>query len=118
MLTLEKIASKYFKTNLELEMSQEEEVQFQLAEECWLCGNPLDYTKVRDHDHLTGKYRGAAHNICNIICKQRSSSFVPIFSHNFSGYDCHLIFQELLIQAFEKGYERTKNNSKITGKLC
>ena len=56
MLTLEKIASKYFKTNLELEMSQEEEVQFQLAEECWLCENPLDDTKVRDHDHLTGKY--------------------------------------------------------------
>ena len=105
MLTLEKIASKYFKTNLELEMSQEKEVQFQLAEECWLCENPLDDTKVRDHDHLTGKYRGAAHNICNINCKQRSSSFVPIFFHNFSGYDCHLIFQELLIQAFEKGYE-------------
>ena len=105
MLTLEKIASKYFKTNLELEMSQEEEVQFQLAEECWLCENPLDDTKVRDHDHLTGKYRGAAHNICNINCKQRSSSFVPIFFHNISGYDCHLIFQELLIQVFEKGYE-------------
>ena len=105
MLTLEKIASKYYKTNLELEMSQEEEVQFQLAEECWLCENPLDDTKVRDHDHLTGKYRGAAHNICNINCKQRSSSFVPLFFHNFSGYDCHLKFQELLIQAFEKRYE-------------
>ena len=105
MLTLEKIASKYFKTNLELEMSQEEVVQFEQAEECWLCENPLDDTKVRDHDHLTGKYRGAAHNICNIQSQQRSSSFVPIFFHNFSGYDCHLIFEELLIQAFEKGYE-------------
>ena len=61
--------------------------------------------KVRDHDHLTGKYRGAAHNICNINCIQRSLGFVPIFFHNFSGYDCHLIFEELLIQAFEKGYE-------------
>ena len=58
--------------------------------------------------NLTGKYRGAAHNICNINCKQRSSSFVPIFFHNFSGYDCHLIFQELLIQAFEKGDEPKK----------
>ena len=115
MLTSEKLASKYFKTNLELEMSQEEEVQFEQAEECWLCEQPftedtalqaelLRY-KVRDHDHLTGKYRGAAHNICYINCKQRSSSFVPIFFHNFSGYDCHLIFEELLIQAFEKGYE-------------
>ena len=107
MVTLEKIASKYFKTNLELEMSQEEEVQFQLAEECWLCDNPLDDTKVRDHDHLTGKYRGAAHNICNINCKQRSSSFVPIFFHNFSGYDCHLIFEELLTEAYNQNYNPT-----------
>ena len=104
-MTLEKIASKYFKTNLELEMSQEEEVQFEQAEECWLCEATLGDDKVRDHDHLTGKYRGAAHNICNIQSQQRSSSFVPIFFHNFSGYDCHLIFEELLIQAFEKGYE-------------
>ena len=106
MLKLELEANKHFKTNLELEMSQEEEeVQFEQAEECWLCENPLEGEKVRDHDHLTGKYRGAAHNKCNINCKQRSSSFVPIFFHNFFGYDCHLIFQELLIQAFEKGYE-------------
>ena len=105
MLKLELEANKYFKTNLELEMSQEEEVQFEQAEECWLCENPLGGEKVRDHDHLTGKYRGAAHNICNINCKQRSSSFVPILFHNYSGYDCHLIFQELLIQAFAKGYE-------------
>ena len=105
MLILEHKANKYFKTNLELQITPQEEESFQLAEECWLCENPLDDTKVRDHDHLTGKYRGAAHNICNINVKQRSSSFVPIFFHNFSGYDCHLIFQELLIQAFEKGYE-------------
>ena len=100
MLTLEKIANNYFETNLELEITPQEEESFQLAEECWLCENPLDDTKVRDHDHLTGKYRGAAHNICNINCKQRSSSFVPIFFHNFSGYDCHLIFEELLTEAY------------------
>ena len=92
-----------------MSQEEEEEVQFEQAEKCWLCEQPFTEDtalhKVRDHDHLTGKYRGAAHNICNINCKQRSSSFVPIFFHNFSGYDCHLIFEELLIQAFEKGYE-------------
>ena len=36
MLTLEKIASKYFKTNLELQITPQEEESFQLAEECWL----------------------------------------------------------------------------------
>ena len=104
MLTLEKVASKYFKTNLELEITPQEEESFQLAEGCWLCENPLDDTKVRDHDHLTGKYRGAAHNICNINVKQKSSSFVPIFFHNFSGYDCHLIFEELLTEAYNQKY--------------
>ena len=56
MLTLEKIASKYFKTNLELEITPQEEESFQLVEECWLCETPLDDTNLRDHDHLTGKY--------------------------------------------------------------
>ena len=88
-------------------MSQEEEVQFQLAEECWLCENPLEGEKVRDHDHLTGKYRGAAHNICNKNCKQKSSSFVPIFFHNFSGHDCHLIFEKLLTEAYNQNYNPT-----------
>ena len=107
MLTLEKIASKYFKTNLELEINPQEEESFQFAEECWLCEEPFTEDKVRDHDHLTGKYRGAAHNICNINCKQRSSSFVPIFFHNFSGYDCHLIFEELLTEAYNQNYNPT-----------
>ena len=98
---------------MELQISPEEEEQFQLAEECCFCENSLGgdtegaLRKVRDHDHLTGKYRGAAHNICNINCKQKSSSFLPIFFHNFSGYDCHLIFEELLTQAYKMGYDPT-----------
>ena len=107
MLKLELEANKYFKTNLELQITPQEEESFQLAEGCWLCENPLGGEKVRDHDHLTGKYRGAAHNICNIQSQQRSSSFVPIFFHNFSGYDCHLIFEELLTEAYNQNYNPT-----------
>ena len=46
--------------------------------------------KVRDHDHLTGKYLGAAHRSCNLN-KRREKPFLSIFMHNFSGYDSHLI---------------------------
>ena len=63
--------------------------------------------KVRDHDHLTGKYRGAAHSICNINCEQKSSSFIPIFFHNVSGYDCHLVFEQLLTESFNQNYNPT-----------
>ena len=43
--------------------------------------------KVRNHDHLTGHYRGTARNKCNLNYKQKDSYFVPIFFHNFSGYE-------------------------------
>ena len=56
MLTLENIASNYFETNLPLEITPEEEESFQQSKVCWLCENPLGEDKVRDHDHLTGKY--------------------------------------------------------------
>ena len=45
--------------------------------------------KVRDHDHLTGKFRGAAHNRCNL--RMKKSYKIPVFFHNFRGYDSHLI---------------------------
>ena len=48
---------------------------------------------IRDHCHITGKYRGAAHWNCNINLKLSKNIFV-IF-HNLKGYDSHLIFKEL-----------------------
>ena len=78
---------------------------------CWLCEasfteceNDTEGTlrRVRDHDHRTGKYRGAAHSNCKMNVKQKRSNFFPIFFHNFSGYDCHLIFEELLIMLIIK----------------
>ena len=41
--------------------------------------------KVREHCHYTGKYRGAAHNICNLRCKIPKE--IPIVFHNGSTYD-------------------------------
>ena len=58
---------------------------------------------VRDHCHLTGKYRGAACNNCNLLATKKSQSFIPIFLHNGSGYDFQLFFEKLFIAATEKG---------------
>ena len=71
-------------------MSPEVEQHFEESTTtCWLCEEPFDSdtatlashtVKVSDHDHLTGKYKGAADNMCNLNCKQKSSSFVLYFS--------------------------------------
>ena len=61
---------------------------------------------VRDYCHLTGKFRGLAHNKCNLNARKAHTSFVPILFHSFSGYDCHLIFEKLINMA-------TKKNIKI-----
>ena len=61
----------------------------------------LNKMKVRDHDHLTGEYRGAAHSNCNLNYKV--PRFIPIYFHNFSGYDAHLFVRE-----FGEDYDNIK----------
>ena len=63
---------------------------------CYICKNELDKKnyKVRDHCHYTGKYRGAAHNICNL--RYKIPKEIPIVFHNGSSYDYHFIIKELV----------------------
>ena len=50
--------------------------------------------KVLDHDHYNGKYRGAAHKVCNLQYKLTKD--IPVIFHNFKGYDCHLLVSEVV----------------------
>ena len=49
--------------------------------------------KVRDHCHHSGKYRGAAHTLCNL--QYKIPSYIPIVFHNLAGYDTHFFIKEL-----------------------
>lgn len=61
---------------------------------CIICKQDLDdETKVRDHCHLSGKFRGAAHYGCNINYK--IPKFFPVVFHNLSGYDSHLFIKKI-----------------------
>jgi hypothetical protein len=61
--------------------------KFENAEKCHFCKREFteDDKKVRDHCHITGEFRGAAHQSCNL--NVRTSLKIPVFFHNGSGYD-------------------------------
>ena len=73
--------------------TEEDRKQFNKASDCWICGEELGNDRVRDHCHFTGRYRGAAHNSCNL--KYRKPKNISVFFHNLSGYDSHLFIKKL-----------------------
>ena len=62
----------------------------------------IEFNKVRDHCHLTGKNRGPAHSICDINVTQKQSKFVPFIFHNSSKYDCHRFYKKLVDKKNDK----------------
>ena len=76
---------KHFNKNLI--MSEEKKGQSQSSNTCWICEKLIDNDneKVRDHCHVTGKFRGVA----------TGTKKVPVMFHNLRGYDSHLIFDEV-----------------------
>ena len=74
---------------------------FERSTHCHICKGPLtpdsktDDT-VKDHCHFTGKFRGAAHNNCNL--NYRKPKFFLVIFNNLAGYDSHLFKDE---QTFE-----------------
>ena len=60
---------------------------------CHICNEELGKDRVRDHCHLTGKFTGAAHEVCNL--KYRVPKFFSVVFHNLSGYNSHLFIKAL-----------------------
>ena len=79
-------------------MGKKEEDRYNEETRCWICKGEFDdkdknKEKVKDHCHYTGRYRGAAHNECNL--NYRKPNFTPVVFHNLSGYDSHLFIKNL-----------------------
>ena len=74
-----------------LRLTREETLSFHASTECYVCNRPLTNRtgKVRDHCHLSGRYRGAACSRCNLQLK--SPNFIPVVFHNLKNYDMHLL---------------------------
>ena len=113
------VMKKHFNKNLVLTAGQNEEVE--KSNISWICSKLIKFNdNVRDHCHITGKYRGSAHWSCNINLKI-SKKLVVIF-HNLREYDSHLIFKELskfncsvsvIPNELEKYMSFTLNNSIV-----
>ena len=80
--------------------TEEDRKQFNKASDCWICGEYLGNDRVRDHCHYTGRYRGPAHNSCNL--KYRKPKSISVFFHNLSGYDSHLFIKKIGCSINEK----------------
>ena len=65
--------------------------------------------KVKDHCHYTGKYSGAAHNICNL--RYKIPKEIPIVFHNGSTYDYHFIIKES-VKEFDGNFECLGENTE------
>ena len=81
---------------------------------CYICkkefnNNDKRQQKVRDHCHCTRKYRGAAHNICNLRYKVPKE--IPAVFHNGSTYDYHFIIKEL-VKEFDGNFECLGENTE------
>ena len=78
-------------------LTKEEWKTFREAAVCWLCRKEFreggNLRKVRDHCHFSGKFRGAAHSLCNF--KFQRPKFTPVFFHNLQNYDAHLFVRAL-----------------------
>ena len=88
----------WYKTNSHQPMQDlraDQQVDFNNATECYICQQAI-VDKVRDHDHFTGLYLGAACNSCNLARRLPKRSFLPVVFHNLRGYDMHHILKHAI----------------------
>ena len=68
---------------------------------CYICGKRFlktlaidkNYQKVRAHCHFTGKYKAAAHSICNL--RFNVPNKMPVVFHIRVNYEYHFFIKEL-----------------------
>ena len=80
-------------------LTKEEKINYNKEKICYICKKEFNksdkkHHKVRDHYHYTGKYRGAAHDICNL--RYEVPKEIPVVFHIGSTYEYHFIIKELV----------------------
>ena len=84
-----KVMKKPFSKKLVMTKVDDEEN----STKCWIFHNTCIDGNVKDHCHITGKYRGFVARDCNINVKL-NNKFPTVF-YNLENYDSHFIMEEL-----------------------
>ena len=89
------IYNDFYRRPKKLYITEEQEESFKEEKNCHICKKEIEEgeKKVKDHCHFTGKYRGPAHNRCNLKC--RKPLVLPVIFHNLQSYDAHLFIKQL-----------------------
>ena len=108
-----KVMKKHF--NKPLKMSNEDEQEFKKSTRCHICDKKYNEEdiRVRDHCHITGVFRGSAHQDCNLKLKMKPEEIkIPVIFHNLRGYDSHFIMQKLGQIVKKHTYKNNKGEDK------
>ena len=101
--------------NKPLKMTEENEIDFKKAIKCHICDKHYknEDIRVRDHCHITGEFRGSAHQDCNLKLRINPETIkIPVVFHNLRGYDSHFIMQQIGQIAKEHIYTNKKGQKK------
>ena len=107
------VIKKHF--NKPLVMTEDDEMCFKLIDKCHICGEK--YTnkdvRVKDHCHITGKFRGSAHQECNLKLRIKPENIkIPVIFHNPRGYDSHFIMQQIAKISKNHAYKDKKGKEQ------
>ena len=107
------VIKKYF--NKPLVMTEVDEQNFKTMDGCHICGEK--YTdkdvRIRDNCHITGKFRGSAHQECNLKLRIKPENLkIPVIFHNLRGYDSHFIMQRIGEIANKHGYTNKRGEKQ------
>ena len=97
--------------NKPLVMTDDDEQCFRTMDGCHICGDKD--VRIRDHCHITGKFRHSTHQECNLKLRIKPEDIeIPIIFHNLRGYDSHFIMQQIGEIAKKYAYTNKKGEKQ------
>ena len=107
------VIKKHF--NKPLVMTDVDEQHFKTMDGCHICGERYadKDVHIRDHCHITGKFRGPGHQECNLKLRIKPEDIkTPVIFHNLRGYDSHFIMQQIGEIAEKHAYTNKKGEKQ------